>query len=84
MLNGNEKKGEENMGKSKWKVGMASALAVGAGAAAVVAGRKKKSKTHKESNYRNPAETMKLLRGRRSRKVLKENLHTWLEVVWLH
>ena len=41
------------MGKSKWKVGMASALAVGAGAAAVVAGRKKKSKTLKESNYRN-------------------------------
>ena len=41
------------MGKSKWKVGMASALAVGAGAAAVVAGRKKKSKTFKESNYRN-------------------------------
>ena len=53
MLNSNKKKGKENMGKSKWKVGMASALAVGAGAAAVVAGRKKKSKTLKESNYRN-------------------------------
>ena len=53
MSNSNKKKGKENMGKSKWKVGMASALAVGAGAAAVVAGRKKKSKTLKESNYRN-------------------------------
>ena len=43
-------KGEENMGNSKWKVGMASALAVGAGAAAVVAGRKKTAKnTEKKS-----------------------------------
>ena len=43
-------KGEENMGNSKWKVGMASALAVGAGDADVVAGRKKKTMTLKESN----------------------------------
>ena len=99
MLNSNKKKGKENMGKSKWKVGMASALAVGAGAAAVVAGRKKKSKTLKESNYRNTERgrqaknskgiyyssgNYEALRGRRSRKVLKGNLHIWLEVVWLH
>ena len=53
MVNDISLEREENMGKSKWKVGMASALAVGAGAAVVVAGRKKKSKTLKESNYRN-------------------------------
>ena len=49
------------MGKLKWKVGMASALAVGAGAAAVVAGRKKandrgiveKRQGHTENGYRN-------------------------------
>ena len=76
------------MGKSKWKVGMASALAVGAGARrlkrAIIGIRSVENRRRTARGSIIPAETMKLLRGRRSRKVLKENLHTWLEVVWLH
>ena len=88
------------MGKLKWKVGMASALAVGAGAAAVVAGRKKandrgiqkmatgiQNAENRRKTAREsiiPAVIMKLLHGQRSRRELKESPHTWWAVVWLH